>query len=253
MSISLANNAANLTGKTVLATANDNTVTGLITFDRDPSAPFAVSASSGKVTNLDVDLLDGEEGSAYHNASNLNAGTIPDARFPAALPAISGAALTGIVASNVVLLKANSGTDTNASATNVDTVAISGLTVKDTIEVTVFLEAITQATATPTLHNSTDSVKVAELYASGGTNGNIGATGIATGKTILINAQNALTRVLGTSMILTNGGASALNDVTDATFTQNWTGSWTLALRHDGVTSGGTLRWKWHVVKIAGQ
>ena len=31
------------------------------------------------------------------NASNLNSGTIPDARFPATLPAISGANLTGVI------------------------------------------------------------------------------------------------------------------------------------------------------------
>lgn len=33
-------------------------------------------------TNLDADLLDGQHGSYYRNASNLNAGTIPDARIP---------------------------------------------------------------------------------------------------------------------------------------------------------------------------
>jgi hypothetical protein len=57
------------------------TQTGLITFDRDPSAPFAVADDSAVVANLDADLLDGEEGSAYHNASNLNAGTVPLARL----------------------------------------------------------------------------------------------------------------------------------------------------------------------------
>jgi hypothetical protein len=35
------------------------TQTGLITFDRDPSAPFAVTASSAVVPNLDADKLDG--------------------------------------------------------------------------------------------------------------------------------------------------------------------------------------------------
>jgi hypothetical protein len=39
------------------------TQTGLITFDRDPSAPFAVSASSAVVTNLDADKLDGYDAS----------------------------------------------------------------------------------------------------------------------------------------------------------------------------------------------
>lgn len=37
------------------------TQTGLITFDRDPSAPFAVTAASAKVTNLDADKLDGQD------------------------------------------------------------------------------------------------------------------------------------------------------------------------------------------------
>ena len=41
------------------------TQTGLITFDRDPSAPFAVSASSAVVPNLDADLLDGLDSLAF--------------------------------------------------------------------------------------------------------------------------------------------------------------------------------------------
>lgn len=36
------------------------TQTGLITFDRDPSAPFAVTASSAVVPNLDADKVDGK-------------------------------------------------------------------------------------------------------------------------------------------------------------------------------------------------
>jgi hypothetical protein len=59
------------------------TQTGLITFDRDPSAPFAVTASSAKVDNLDADLLDGQSGAFYQSASNLNAGTVPVARLGA--------------------------------------------------------------------------------------------------------------------------------------------------------------------------
>lgn len=51
--------------KTMVDLDSAQTITGLKTFDRDPSAPFAVSASSAKVTNLDADLLDGEEGTAY--------------------------------------------------------------------------------------------------------------------------------------------------------------------------------------------
>lgn len=41
------------------------TQTGLVTFDRDPSAPFAVTASSAVVPNLDADKLDGHEATAF--------------------------------------------------------------------------------------------------------------------------------------------------------------------------------------------
>ena len=39
------------------------------------------SGNDGSGSGLDADLLDGQEGSYYQNASNLNAGTIPDARI----------------------------------------------------------------------------------------------------------------------------------------------------------------------------
>jgi len=41
------------------------TLTGLKTFDRDPAAPFAVTAGSAKVTNLDADLLDGIDSAGF--------------------------------------------------------------------------------------------------------------------------------------------------------------------------------------------
>jgi hypothetical protein len=44
------------------------------------SKPFAVGTTS-LCTNLNADLLDGQEGSYYRNADNLNAGTLPAARF----------------------------------------------------------------------------------------------------------------------------------------------------------------------------
>lgn len=45
--------------------AQSYTQTGLITFDRDPLAPFAVTASSAVVTNLDADMLDGFHETAF--------------------------------------------------------------------------------------------------------------------------------------------------------------------------------------------
>ncbi len=55
-------------------------ITQLITFDRDPNPPFAVTATSGVVTSLDSDLLDGQHGTFYRDAGNLNAGTLLNAR-----------------------------------------------------------------------------------------------------------------------------------------------------------------------------
>jgi hypothetical protein len=63
--IVLANTSTDLSAANILSAGADKTVTGLLTFDRDPSAPFAVSASSAKVTNLDADLLDGVDGASY--------------------------------------------------------------------------------------------------------------------------------------------------------------------------------------------
>ncbi len=54
--------------------------TGLVTFDRDPLPPFAVTSGSAVVTNLDADKLDGQHGAFYQDAGNLNAGTLLDAR-----------------------------------------------------------------------------------------------------------------------------------------------------------------------------
>src|SRR5689334_20052305 len=63
--VTVTNTDANLSAKTVVVAENAQTITGLQTFDRDPSAPFAVTSSSAVVTNLDADKLDGLDGSAY--------------------------------------------------------------------------------------------------------------------------------------------------------------------------------------------
>ena len=41
--------------------------------------------NGANITNVDADTLDGQQGSYYRNASNLNAGTIDDARLPATI------------------------------------------------------------------------------------------------------------------------------------------------------------------------
>jgi hypothetical protein len=64
------NTDAGLSGKTLVNAEDTQTITGAKTFDRDPSAPFAVSSGSAVVTNLDADKLDGSEGSSYVHKTN---------------------------------------------------------------------------------------------------------------------------------------------------------------------------------------
>jgi len=58
------------------------------------TAPFVVSSTT-RVANLNADLLDGQHGSYYQNASNLNAGTVPVARLPLATTTTAGVVRVG--------------------------------------------------------------------------------------------------------------------------------------------------------------
>lgn len=79
-SVNIANTTAGISGDTLVTASDAVTITGAHTFDRDPSAPFLVTASSAVVTNLDADLLDGQQGTYYRDAGNINAGTLALAR-----------------------------------------------------------------------------------------------------------------------------------------------------------------------------
>jgi|DEB0MinimDraft_6_1074348.scaffolds.fasta_scaffold35728_3 hypothetical protein len=57
----------------------------LISNEVTDSATVWHSGNDGATSGLDADLLDGQEGSFYQNAGNLNAGTIPLAQIPATL------------------------------------------------------------------------------------------------------------------------------------------------------------------------
>lgn len=60
--IAVTNTSTQLSGKTIPTAEGDYTITGAHTFDRDPSPPFVVTASSAVVPNLDADKLDGQHG-----------------------------------------------------------------------------------------------------------------------------------------------------------------------------------------------
>jgi len=73
------------------------------------------------------------------------------------------------------------------------------------------------------------------------------------GEALLRQSQNSATSIWATfrgmQAVLTAFDYAALGTAVAT----NWTGSWTLGLRHGGVTAGGTLRWSWAVYKQAGQ
>ena len=160
---------------------------------------------------------------------------------------ISGTELSATATDTVSLLIAASGNKTDAAASNVSTVAISGLSVNDAIDVRVQLESVTQATAQSSLYNSTDSVALVNLGGAG-----VSANNRYIGRSLTMLKAHSTTVLV---MSLNNealDGTPATN-IGAATFTTNWTGSWTLALRIGAVTAGGTLHWRWAAYKVAGQ
>ena len=68
----------------------------------------AIKTVDGANSGLDADVLDGQHGSYYQNASNLNAGTISDARLPGTI----SSDITGNAASADTLDVANASADT---------------------------------------------------------------------------------------------------------------------------------------------
>jgi hypothetical protein len=65
MSISVLNTSSGVSAKTLVIAESPATITGLYSYNRGASAPFAVNAGAGKVTNLNAEMLDGFEGAAF--------------------------------------------------------------------------------------------------------------------------------------------------------------------------------------------
>jgi hypothetical protein len=101
-------NASNLASGTVPIARIDLNLLTTSTADADGDF-FAVVDSLGaekKLTKANINISGFNNDSGFIdgtslNASNLDSGTVPDARFPATLPAISGVNLTNLNASNV--------------------------------------------------------------------------------------------------------------------------------------------------------
>jgi hypothetical protein len=150
----------------------------------------------------------------------------------------------------MTLLKAGSGTDTHTAATLLDTYALaSQLTVKDTLLVIAEIEQVTQnASATMQIINSTDSIDIDDIF-EGGT---FLSTYVGMGRWFIAPLQSSSKAIalIGQALIFNVG---TKNEGNTSTFTTDWTGAWTIALKSGGQTAGGTIKWKWSVYKLAGQ
>ena len=79
------------------------TTGGAFTIEGYASGSWSTAFSLSAIGNLTVNggFLGSGASLTYLNASNLASGTVPDARFPSTLPAVSGANLTSLNASNL--------------------------------------------------------------------------------------------------------------------------------------------------------
>jgi len=94
-------------------TAGLSTASRFVSNIASGTAPLTV-ASTTVVSNLNADLLDGQQGSYYLSASNLNAGTVPSARLAGSYAiSISGLAATATI---LATTRAINGVNFNGSA-----------------------------------------------------------------------------------------------------------------------------------------
>lgn len=210
-----------------------------------------VSASNASFVHLSV------TGDSTLASSTLKIGTVPYI-FPSSGAPI-GQVLTCVSTSGstmglewregpLKLLKSNNGTDASAGAATVDSFTISGLTANDSLEVLYTLESSSQATAGVFLTNATDSVNLISLV--GGNT--LGANTAVQGRAMLRQRQNVSTTFAATADGQILGGARS-DTSASVSVTTAWTANWALALRHGGVTAGGTMKFGWSVYKKAGQ
>ncbi len=110
MSVTVSNTTSNLSGKTIVIADATVSVTGAWTFNRSPSAPFAVQAGSAAVANLDADKLDGLEATAF-------------GKIPVVLTSTSTGAQNnwapGTLSTSITLIEWNGASD--AAVTGLDT------------------------------------------------------------------------------------------------------------------------------------
>ena len=117
------------------------------------------AANDGSGSGLDADLLDGNEGSFYQNASNLNAGTVSSSR----LPSFSGDVSSTAGSSTLTLQTVNSNVGQYGSSTQAPIITVDGkgrITAVSSITVTPSWSSITSKPTTLAGFGITDAQKI---------------------------------------------------------------------------------------------
>lgn len=143
------------------------------------------------------------------------------------------------------VLHQGNGTHSAGAFTDVDSVAISGLTTADTLVVFSSLSSAGAQSGAVALRNATDGVSMVSV-----SSGNISAGSNRASTAFIRNNASSLTSV-GSAAVTSSSTQVGVSSA--AAFTTNWTGNWTLALRAAPVDAGGTLSYNWTVYKVDGQ
>lgn len=220
-----------------------------VAFTPSPPTPAAGPSSGYSWFETDTGLLYAWNGSAWQKASTGGSvssvvGMMLDGQDGdegmMGPPGATGSGGGGGGAGALIFLHSASGTDTNAAATNVDTTAISGLTSLDTLYVRAVVGSTTQATLAPRIWHVTDGLSLGTP-----------STNISAGQVFHFTwtVGQRQTSNLKTSTVMLEAGVTTFPQ----TLVTAWTAPWTLALRHNGVTAGGTFDYAWSVYKLVGQ
>ena len=237
------NSIANKSGLGAVDFPHGITVTGVVTATTlNANVSGAVTATSfhgdgSQLTNL--------PSPSSISASNLDSGTVPDARFPSSLPAVDGSALTNVNAVGltgtpsltVTNLNATgnvsiAGTLTYEDVTNIDSVGL--VTARTGLEVTsgsVYLSGITKekANVTTTSIGSSLQFDIADglvHFRNSSTPGAVSAAAQLVYGGSTVNAWMAINDVVTLTIMCTGAAGSYINGLTidGSSQTVNWAG-----------------------------
>ncbi len=194
-------------------------------------------ASSGALTQHGV-VIGGGAGAVPVSTSAGTAGQALRSNGASADPTFQ--------AETYALLTQNSGSTSTTSATNLDTLALSGLTQKDILVIEYELQQSVANSSGFSFYSSTDSTTIIQI------SGGVPSGNFFTGTVKIFSDSTTTTQYDAFALGAYSGGTNNSNMATP-TLATAFTASWTLAFRSLGMVAGGTAFWRWNVYKLAGQ